>query len=149
MSNTNTSSNQKSLRGHIEIFLYRAPKKNHDGMVEVNRLSRDFFTKHGASSFEVFSLENRENMMEFVNLSNTISASEDEEVWLEIQSYRDAEHVKEFVKAMEDDKSAEPIYKQFMGLITPGSVVSFGGFNKLEQVSMPSIFLVGFSTLGC
>ena len=138
MSNTNTSSNQKASRGHIEIFLYRAPKKNHDGMLEVNRQSRDFFTKHGASSFEVFSLDNRENMMEFVNLSKTISATVEEEVWLEIQSYRDAEHVKEFTASMQGDKSVEPIYKKFMELITPGSIVSFGGFSKLEQVCMPS-----------
>ena len=74
-------------------------------------------------------------MMEFVNLSKTISASEDEEVWLEIQSYRDAAHVKEFSQSMEDDKSIEPLYKQFMELITPGSVVSFGGFGKIEEVS--------------
>ena len=138
MSNTNTSSNQKGSRGHIEIFLYRAPKKNHDGMLEVNRQSRDFFTKHGASSFEVFSLTSRENIMEFVNLSKTISASEEEEVWLEIQSYRDEEHVKQFSKSMEGDKGIEPIYNQFMELIAPGSIVSFGGFSKLEQVSMSS-----------
>ena len=135
MSGTNTSSNLKGSRGQIVIFLYRAPKKNHDGMVEVNRQSRDFFIKHGASSFEVFSLTSRENMMEFVNLSKTISASEDEEVWLEIQSYRDAEHVKEFIESMKGDKSAEPIYKQFMELITPGSIVSFGGFGKIEEIS--------------
>jgi len=137
MSSTNTSSNQKGSRGHIEIFLYRAPKKNHDGMLEVNRQSRDFFTKHGASSFEVFSLDNRENMMEFENLSKTISATV-EEVWLEIQSYRDAEHVKEFTASMQGDKSVEPIYKKSMELITAGSIVSFGGFSKLELVSIPS-----------
>jgi len=135
MSTTNSSSNLKNSRGHIEIFLYRAPKKNHDEMVEINRQSRDFFIRHGASGFEVFSLENRENMIEFVNLSKTISASEDEEVWLEIQSYRDAAHVKEFSQSMEGDKSIEPLYKQFMELITPGSVVSFGGFGKIEEVS--------------
>lgn len=135
MSDTNTFSNLKNSRGHIEIFLYRAPKKNHDGMVEVNRQSQDFFAKHGASSFEVFSLNSRENMMEFVNLSRTISASEDEEVWLEIQSYRDAEHVKEFTTNMQGDKSIEPIYKRFMELITPGSIVTFGGFSKIEDIS--------------
>jgi uncharacterized protein YbaA (DUF1428 family) len=135
MSITNTSSNLKGSRGQIEIFLYRAPKKNHDGMVEVNRQSRDLFTKHGASSFEVFSLDSRENMMEFENLSKTISASEDEEVWLEMQSYRDVEHVKEFTANMQGDKSAEPIYKQFMELITPGSIVTFGGFGKIEEIS--------------
>lgn len=136
MSNTSTNSlKEKIPRNHIEIFLYRAPKKNHDAMTEVNRKSRDFFVKHGASNFEVFSLENRDNIMEFVNLSKTISASEEEEVWLEIQSYRDAGHVKEFSKSMEGDASMEPLYKEFIQLITPGSVVSFGGFNKLVQVS--------------
>ena len=135
MSSTNTSSNQKGSRGHIEVFLYRAPKKNRDGMLEVNRQSRDFFTKHGASSFEVFSLDNRENMMEFVNLSKTISATADEDVWLEIQSYRDAEHVKQFTANMQADKSIEPLYKQFMELITPGSMVTFGGFSKIKEIS--------------
>ena len=135
MSNANTCSKLKGSRGHIEIFFYRAPKKNHDGLVEVNRQSRDFFTKHGASGFEVFSLTTRENMMEFENLSKTISASEDEEVWLEIQSYRDADHVKEFTASMQGDKGAKPIYKQFMELITPGSIVSFGGFGKIEEIS--------------
>ena len=135
MSSTNTSSNQPGSRGHIEIFLYRAPKKNHDGMLEVNRQSVDFFIKHGASSFEVFSLTSRENMMEFVNLSKTISASDDEEVWFEIQSYRDSEHVKEFTASMQGDKSIEPIYKRFIELITPGSIVSFGGFGKIKEIS--------------
>jgi uncharacterized protein YbaA (DUF1428 family) len=108
--NTHTTSlNQKVPSNNIEIFLYRAPKKNHDEMMEVNRQSRDFFMKHGASNFEVFSLTNREDIMEFVNLSKTISASDEEEVWLEIQSYRDNEHVKQFTKSMEDDKSIETL----------------------------------------
>jgi uncharacterized protein YbaA (DUF1428 family) len=139
MSNTSTGSlKEENPNKHIEIFLYRAPKKNHDGMMEVNRKSRDFFMKYGATNFEVFSLENRENIMEFVNLSKTISASEEEEVWLEIQSYRDTEHVKEFSKSMAGDTSMEPLYKEFMQLITPGSVVSFGGFSKFLQVSFNS-----------
>ena len=74
-------------------------------------------------------------MMEFVILSKTISATADEDVWLEIQSYRDAEHVKQFVASMEGDKSIGPLYKRFMELITTGSVVSFGGFSKLEHIS--------------
>ena len=35
----------------------------------------------------------------------------------------------------EDDKSIEPIYKQFMKLITPDSVVSSGSLSKLEAIS--------------
>ena len=74
--------------------------------------------KHGVLKFEVFNLNTRENMMDFVNLSKIISANNDEDVWLEIQSYRDDKHVQEF-----------------MELITPGSIVTFGDFSKLEEVS--------------
>jgi uncharacterized protein YbaA (DUF1428 family) len=119
----------------VEIFLYRAPKKNHDSLVRLNKQSHDFFMKYGALKFEVFTIHDRENLMDFVNLAKTISANEDEEVWLEIQSYKNSQHVKEFVDKMKDDKSMETLYKEFMDLITPDSVVSFGGFDKIEEIS--------------
>jgi uncharacterized protein YbaA (DUF1428 family) len=132
----NMIENNKNVdRSIVEIFLYRAPKKNHDSLVLLNKQSHDFFMKYGVLKFEVFTIHNRENMMDFVNLAKTISASEDEEVWLEIQSYKNSQHVKEFIDKMKNDKSMETLYKEFMDLITPYSVVSFGGFDKIEEVS--------------
>ena len=132
----NMVENNENINGSIvEIFLYRAPKKNHDSLVQLNKQSHDFFIKYGALKFEVFTIHSRENMMDLVNLSKTISANEDEEVWLEIQSYKNSQHVKEFIDKMKDDKSMETLYKEFMNLITPGSVVSFGGFDKIEEIS--------------
>ena len=126
----------RSIDGSIvEIFLYRAPKKNHDSLVRLNKQSHDFFMKYGALKFEVFTIHSRENMMDFVNLAKTISANDDEEVWLEIQSYKNSQHVKEFIDKMKDDKSMETLYKEFIDLITPGSVVSFGGFDKIKEIS--------------
>lgn len=132
------SGNQQStkLSKQLEIFIYRAPKENHNAMIRVNEQSRDFFMKHGVSNFEVFLLGSKDDIMDFANVSKAILAGDGDEVWLEIQSYRDIEHVKEFMKAMEGDKSIEPLYKDFMELITPGSIVSFGSFNKLDHVSM-------------
>jgi uncharacterized protein YbaA (DUF1428 family) len=135
MSILDSSANQKDSQGQVAIFLYRAPKKNHDALVKINKHSHDFFMKHGVSKFEVYNLNSRENMMDFVNLSKTISASDDEDIWLEIQSYRDAKHAQEFMKAMEGDKSGDEMYKEFMELISPGSIVTFGDFTKLEQIS--------------
>jgi len=135
MSNVDNSANQKGSQAQVAIFLYRSPKKNHDALVKINKHSHDFFMKHGVSKFEVFNLNSRENMMDFVNLAKTISANEDEEVWLEIQSYKNSQHVKEFIDKMKDDKSMETLYKEFIDLITPGSVVSFGGFDKIEEIS--------------
>ena len=73
--------------------------------------------------------------MDFVNLSGTVSANDDEDVWLEIQSYRDSKHVEEFMKSMEGDKSGDKMYMEFMELISPGSIVTFGDFSKLEEIS--------------
>jgi len=135
MNNPNINADSNQSGSQVAIFLYRSPKKNHDALVKVNKHSHDFFMKHGVLKFEVFNLNTRENMMDFVNLSKTISANDDEDVWLEIQFYRDAKHVQEFMKAMECDKSGDEMYKEFMDLITPGSIVTFGDFSKLDEVS--------------
>jgi hypothetical protein len=38
------------------------------------------------------------------------------------------------MKAMEDDKRANELYKESMGIITPGSIV-FGDFSRLNELS--------------
>jgi uncharacterized protein YbaA (DUF1428 family) len=73
-------------------------------------------------------------MMDFVNISKIISANDDEDVNLEILSYRDAKHVEEVMKAMESDKRAGELYKESMEIITPGSIV-FGDFSRLNETS--------------
>lgn len=135
MDNLDLNKNSIQFVGQVGIFLYRAPKENHEALVKINKHSHDFFMKHGVSKFEVFTLKSKENMMEFVNLAKTISASEDEEVWLEIQYYRDEKHIQEFMKSMESDRSGDKMYEEFMKLITPNSIVSFGNFCKLSEIS--------------
>ncbi|WP_148687492.1 DUF1428 family protein [Candidatus Nitrosocosmicus hydrocola] len=135
MNNPNVNETSNKSASQVAIFIYRAPKENHDALVKVNKHSHDFFMKHGILRFEVYNLNAREDMMEFVNLAKTISASENEEVWMEIQSYRDAKHVQEFMKAMEGDRSGDEMYNEFMKLITPGSIVTFGDFGKLGEIS--------------
>lgn len=133
MSSSDNFANQKDSGGLLKIFFIRAAKNNHDALAKIGKQTDDFFRKHGVPKY-VYRLNSRENMMDFVNLSKTISANDDEDVWLEIQSYRDAKHVQEFMKAMEGDKSGDEMYKEFMKLITPGSIVTFGDFSKLEQI---------------
>jgi hypothetical protein len=60
-------------------------------------------------------------VMDFVSIAETVSASQDEKVWVEIQSYRDREHLDEFMANMEKDKSDESLYQQYISAITPGS----------------------------
>ncbi|WP_458743858.1 DUF1428 family protein [Candidatus Nitrosocosmicus sp. T] len=119
---------KRDLSGIIQIYFIRAPKKNRGALAKIGEETDDFFRKHGVTKF-LYRLNTRENMTDFVNLSKIISANDDEDVNLEILSYRDAKHVEEVMKAMEGDKKAKEVYEESMKLITPGSIV-FGDFTS-------------------
>lgn len=123
---------KRELGGLIQIVFIRAPKKNRDALAKIGKETDDFFNKHGVSK-SVYRLNARENMIGFVNLSKIISANDDEDVNLEILSYRDAKHLEEVMKAMEGDKRANELYKESMEIITPGSIV-FGEFSRLREM---------------
>ena len=109
----------------------RAPKENHDALVKIGKETDLFYKKHGVSK-SVYKMNAGEDIMDFVSLSKVISASDDEDVWLEILSYRDINHVQEVMKALEGDKRGNELYTEAMELITPGSIV-IGDFSKLEE----------------
>ena len=70
MSDSENFANQKDAGGLIKIFFIRAPKKNHDALVEIGKQTDIFFKKHGVSKYG-YRLDSRENMMDFVNISKT------------------------------------------------------------------------------
>lgn len=138
MSSSDSSKYQKNSGGHIEIFLLRTPKKNRNALAKISKHTDKFFRKHGVLKY-VFSITPKENMMGFENLSKIISANDDEDVWLEIQSYKDVKHVQEVMGAMKGDKRANELYNELysevMKLIAPGSIVNFKEFSKLKEIS--------------
>ena len=124
---------KRDLGGLIQIVFIRAPKKNRDVLAKIGKETDDFFRKHGVSKY-LYRLNSRENTTDFANISKIISANEDEDIKLEILSYRDAKHVEEVMKAMESDERAKELYKESMKIITPRSIV-FGEFIKSEEAS--------------
>ncbi|MDR4492795.1 MAG: DUF1428 family protein [Candidatus Nitrosocosmicus sp.] len=122
---------QRDLGGLIQIVFIRTPKDKREALARIGKQTDNFFRKHGVSKY-VYRLNLRENTMDFVNISKIISANEDEDVNLEILSYRDAEHVEQVMKAMKSDKKANELYKESMEIITPGSIV-FGDFSGIKE----------------
>ena len=116
----------------VQLFIYRAHKKNHDSMVQLNKQCTEFFRKHGILRFEVLHLSSTDTVMDFVSIAETLSASQDEEVWVEIQSYRDRKHRDETMASMEKDKNCESLYQQYLSLITPRSRTIIGEFSRLR-----------------
>jgi uncharacterized protein YbaA (DUF1428 family) len=123
----------------IRLFVWRMPKKNHTGLIELGKSAKQLFENIGVRQ-EIFQLEGHPNLQEqhemaekmgFTNIAKTLSAKNDEEVWLELQFYRDKKHLDDASAKMQKDENAGDIGKQFMSLISPGSCVE-GWFNHFN-----------------
>jgi hypothetical protein len=88
------------------------------------------FKKHGMIRSEVFQLNNAEIFEGFTGIANVVSATQDEEVWLEVHSYRDRKHLEDVVARIKNDERDGPLYRQFMDLIIPGSSCIMGDFSR-------------------
>ena len=130
MNNPDNYEHQLDLGSIIQIVFIRVPKKNRYALAKIGKETDNFFRKHGVSKF-VYRLNEKENITDFVNISKIISANDDEDVNLEILSYRDVKYVEDVMKAMQDDKRANELYMESMKIITPGSIV-FGDFSQLK-----------------
>jgi uncharacterized protein YbaA (DUF1428 family) len=117
----------------IQHLVYRIPKKNHETMLEITKQANDIFRKHGVLRSEAFQLTNTDVPMEgFMNISNIVSANPDEEVWVELQSYRDSKHLNEVIIKCGKDETMGRLYKESLELLTPGTNFIVGEFGRLS-----------------
>jgi uncharacterized protein YbaA (DUF1428 family) len=123
-------STDASLVSHI---LYRVPMKNHEAMLKICKEASDMFKQHGVLHYDAFKLSNTDVPMEgFANIASTVSANQDEEVWVESVYYKDNQHMKEVMAKMEKDERAGEMMKQSMDLLPPGAKFIVGDFERLK-----------------
>jgi uncharacterized protein YbaA (DUF1428 family) len=127
---------------YLQLFFYRAPKKNHDAIAKNLKQFVPWFQKHGVR-IEYYQLGNSETqaainsakesgMDVMESVAKTLSIDEDEEVWIEQQYFRDYKHCEDIYAKMMQDKSIEPLGNEFFGLITQGKKLITSGFIRLR-----------------
>jgi uncharacterized protein YbaA (DUF1428 family) len=132
MSKSNITEIEQGIGSDVAHFVYRVPKKNHEAMIQINKQFADIMREHGAPHF-IFQLNNTEAPMEGItNIAKTVSANQDEEVWMELIFYRDRKHRDEVGAKMQNDENMERLYKQSVDLLSPGSSFVMGEFSRLE-----------------
>jgi hypothetical protein len=121
----------------IRFSVCRIPKTNHKALMQLEKPIREFFKNAGVNQ-EIFQLkvgsDEQDKMAEqmgMTNIAKTIAAKQDEEVWLELQFYRDQKHLDDLVAEVQKNENARKIGKQFMDLLTPGSCIE-GWFNHVN-----------------
>jgi len=132
MSKPSITEIEQGIGSEVSHFVYRVPKKNHDAMMQLNKQFADIMRKYGAAHL-IFQLNNTEAPMEGItNIAKTVSASQDEEVWMELIFYRDRKHRDEVGTKMQNDENMERLYKQSVDLLSPGSSFVMGEFSRLS-----------------
>jgi uncharacterized protein YbaA (DUF1428 family) len=120
--------------GEVDQFIHRVPKKNHDAMLKLDKQFSDIITKEFGVAHLVFQLSSTEAPMEGIsNIAKIISATQDEEVWLELLFYRDRKHKDEVGVKMRDDERMGPLWKQSLALVSPGTDFIMGEFSRLKM----------------
>jgi uncharacterized protein YbaA (DUF1428 family) len=97
-------------RSIVQQFIYRLPKKNHEAMIQLEKQFIDIFRKHGGLRYEAFQLSSTENMMDWTNIAKTMSANQDEEIWVEQVYYRNSKQRDEYMAMCGKD---EKIWSDF------------------------------------
>jgi uncharacterized protein YbaA (DUF1428 family) len=126
------SAKESDSGNHVQMFVYRIPKKNHDSMIQLEKQLTGVFRKHGILRSEFFHLSSLETFEGFTSIAKTVSAKDDEEVWVELECYRDRKHRDEVITKITEDASAGPLFGQVMCLITQGYSCVMGELSRLR-----------------
>jgi uncharacterized protein YbaA (DUF1428 family) len=125
------SKTESQVESHIEVFLYRVPKSNRDALEKNLKKFVPWFNQNGVR-IEYYKFANSETMEGMESITKVLLAAEDEDVWMELQYFRDYDHCKDIYAKMMQDKSLEPLGNEFFGLITKGKSLVTGGFGRLK-----------------
>jgi uncharacterized protein YbaA (DUF1428 family) len=132
MSKSNATEIEQGIGSEIDHFVYRVPKKNHDLTVQLGKEFGEIIRSYGVAHL-VFQLNNTEALMEGItNIAKTISASQDEEVWLELMFYRDRKHRDDVRSKMGTDERMGPLWQRSIELVSPGTGFIMGEFNRIR-----------------
>jgi uncharacterized protein YbaA (DUF1428 family) len=132
MSKANATEIEQGIGVKVDHFIYRVPKKNHDLTLQLCKEFGDIIRNYGVTHL-AFELSNIEAPMEGItNIAKAVSATQDEEVWLELIFYRDQRHKDEVSEKMRNDERMGPLWQRSMELVSPGTGFIMGEFNRLK-----------------
>lgn len=128
MSESNTTV-PESIGNQVRLYIYKVPKKNHDAIMKNQKQFADTFRKYG-SHYQSFQLDTSETPEGFTSMTDVVSANQDEDIWLDLESYRDRKHMDEVVARIESDEYALSLMKQYLDLLSPGSNPILAKFSR-------------------
>jgi uncharacterized protein YbaA (DUF1428 family) len=116
---------------HVQIYVYKLPKKNHDAMVSLLKRFTGLYKKYGTQSWEIYQLNSTEAFEGSTSIAKTVSAGPDEEVWIEVDHYKDRKARDAAVGSIMQDPSTDEIFGELGGTLSQGFSLIMGEFNPV------------------
>jgi uncharacterized protein YbaA (DUF1428 family) len=117
---------------YVQLFAYKIPKQNNQRMVNLQKQLTSMYRNHGTLHSEFFKLGSRETFEGFVSIAKTVATSSNEELWVELEYYKDRTHRDRVVASVKKDACGGPLFGELMGLISQQSSIVMGEFERVD-----------------
>ena len=118
--------------GYVQVFLYRVPKANHDSFAATEEKLFAIFRRHGIVGSDLYVCRDARIFKGFRDLRAALEAAPGEEVWVEIDRYRDQADSLRVIEGIAKDPEAGPLFGQVLQLAAAGVLFPQGNAERVQ-----------------
>ncbi len=118
-------------RGYVQLFVYRVPDKNRDALQNLLREIVAKLKEHGTLRSEFFRLHSNEAFQGFTSIAKTFITLPGEELWVELDHYREREHRDRVMAELSKDSSAGALFRRLGPLVSERYSIVMGEFDGM------------------
>jgi Protein of unknown function (DUF1428) len=117
---------------YVHIFVYRIPKENHRALLNVQEKLAKIYKKHGTLESRFYQLGKTNVFEGFSGFDQALGTSGEHEVWIEVDSYKDATHFERVTNAIGGDADAGPLWGE-LAQVTSTHPIIMGEFSQISK----------------
>ena len=118
--------------GYVQVFLYRVPSANHDSFAATEEELFAIFRRHGILGSDLYVCKDARIFKGFRDLRAAFEAAPDEELWIEMDKYRDQADSLRVIEGIGKDPEAGPLFGRVLELAAPGVLCPQGNAERVH-----------------
>ena len=124
--------NDGDAGGFVQVFLYRVPKANHNSFAATEGKLFAIFRRHGIVGSDLYVCRDARIFKGFRDLRAALEAAPEEEVWVEVDRYRDQADSLRVIEGIGKDPEAGPLFGRVLQLAAPGVLCPQGNAERVH-----------------